>query len=188
MIRKMMLLAVSVGALVALAAPAVAQATELKEGNKKLAVGSEVTATSTNLKTTTSQGTLACELVTLHATVAQNGPGNVIIEPVVTTTAECHILTPATHAATITEPTVGTITIGGGVGSASATFIADIPDFELECHFSGAVGFTYVAGTGVLSVPGSPLAGSGTNCPAAGTIEGSFTLETANGSPVTIVN
>jgi hypothetical protein len=192
MIKKMMLLAMAVGALVALAAPA-AQAIELKEGGKALKTGVEVTATSTNLVTTTASGTLSCELVTIHGTLAKNGPA-VEIKPTTTTTKNCSINAgeKGVHSATITSPAVGTISVvNQGVGSASAvTFLADIPDFALECHFSGTAGFTYVSGSSTLTVAAasSVLTGSGTNCPTSGTLEGSFSLETSNGTAVTISN
>jgi hypothetical protein len=192
MLKKMMLLAVAAGALVAFAAPTVAQATELKEGKTKLAVGAKVTATSTNLVTTTAAGKLACALVTIHGNVTENGP-SAVIEPTSTTTSECHLITASngvTHAVTITDPTVGTIKLtGGGASSATATFIADIPTLGVECHFAGTVAFTYVSKSDTFSIPGSILTGSGATCPVSeGTIEGSFTLETSTGTPVEIVD
>jgi hypothetical protein len=189
-IKKMMLLATAVGALVALAAPA-AQAIELKEGTKALKTGVEVTAKSTDLVTTTASGTLSCTLVTVHGTLLKNGPA-VEIGSTFTTTENCSLSTPTVHSATITQPSVGTISVvNQGVGSASAvTFIADIPDFALECHFAGTAGFTYVSGSSTLTVASasSVLTGSGTNCPTSGTLEGVFHLATSNGTGLTINN
>jgi hypothetical protein len=188
MIKKIMVLAVSVAALIAFAAPAVAQAAELKEGKTKLAINSEVTATSFNLETATATGTLFCEKVTIHGTLIENGP-NVVIAPNATTTENCRV-TENGAAVTITNPLVGTITLEGKKteGSATATFEADIPAAGLSgCHLSGSVAFTYVSGSDVFSIPGSGLTGMGPEgCPTAGSISGAFTLETANGTAVTI--
>lgn len=183
-IKKMMLLALSVGALVAFAVPAVAQAAELKENGVKLGLHSLVTATSTNLETTTAGGALFCAKTTIHGEITNaGGPGKEVrITPSSTTVESCEIT--GVGPVAVTNPSVGVIGFAGGTGSAaSATFIADIPQ---ECHFAGAVGFTYVNGSSTFSVPGSVLAGTGSGCPPEGTIAGSFSLETSNGTPVTV--
>jgi hypothetical protein len=187
MLKKTILLALSVAALSALAAPAVGQAAELKENGVKLAKGALVTATSTNLETTVSGGAkLFCQKVTIHGEVTNvGGPGKKVeISNNSTTTEKCEIT--GFGAVLITKPTVGAITFTGGTGSATATFIADIPQ---ECHLSGTVGFTYVNGSSTFSLPGSVLKGPvplPEGCPKEGTIAGSFTLETSNGTAVVI--
>ena len=186
MLKKTMLLAVAASALVAFAAPAIAQATSLTDPpGTKLVKGALVTATSTNLETTvTGGGALFCEKVTIHGEVTNAGGAgkSVTITPSSTTTENCQIT--GVGPVAITKPTVGVITLGGsGTGSASATFIADIPQ---ECHFAGNIAFSWVSGTDTLSIPGSSLLGTGVNCPPEGTISGSFTLETSNGTSVLI--
>lgn len=185
-IKKTMLLAVSAAALVAFAVPAVAQATSLTDPpGTALKKGALVTATSTNLETTTPEGAaLFCKKVTIHGEVTNaGGPGkSVTILPSATTTENCEIT--GVGPVLITEPSVGLITLGGaGSGSAAATFIADIPQ---SCHFAGTVAFSWTSGTDTLTVPGSRLTGTGSECPSEGTIAGSFTLETSNGTPVLI--
>lgn len=175
MLRKTMLLALSVGALIAFAAPTVASA-QLKENGVDLAVGAEVTATSTNLETlATGLGVnLTCEIVTLHLKVERNNPGDMELSDVATTIEGC--------TSPITNPTAGTVTLGGGVGIAhDATFIA-----AGVCHFEGDIPFSYnKAGGTTLTVTGTEQFDG--NC-GKGDMKGDFHLETSDGTPVTIHN
>jgi hypothetical protein len=183
MLKKMMLLAISVGALVAFAAPAVAQAQELYElegkVHKPLAVGVEVTATSTNLITHTPLGTLECTKVTIHGIVAKNETNTAHISNNSITVEGCNT--------TITDPTVGTITIlANKTGLAhSATFEADLSP-TLTCHYAGNIPFTYAHDTDVLTVDSTTeqFTGSPANPCGNGRMTGSFTLETSNGVAV----
>jgi hypothetical protein len=177
MFKKMMLLACMATAALAVSASAAQAEGLLKEEGVPLKVGAEVTATSGNLTTEATQlgGNLECEKVTIHGTVTANGTEEATIEENTVTTENCN--------APITVSTVGTIHLsagGTGVGT-DATFVAD-PAPELSCHFTGNVGFTYTAESDILNVPGSTLLG---NC-GEGHMRGSFTLETEDGTPVTI--
>jgi hypothetical protein len=179
MFKKMMLLACMATAAISVSASAAQAEGLLKEGGVPLKVGAEVTATSGNLDTLATdlpgQPTLECEKVTIHGTVTSNGTEEATIEENSVTTENCN--------AVITVSTVGTIHLsagGTGVGT-EATFVAD-PAPEVSCHFAGNVGFTYTAGSDVLNVPGSTLLG---NC-GRGDMTGSFTLETEDGTEVTV--
>lgn len=174
MIKKMMLLALSVGALAAFAVPTVASA-QLKEGGVALKTGVEVTATSTNLETVaTGLGTkLTCKLVTIHMKLVKNNAGANGVEAtnVATTTSEC--------SSPITVANAGTIDLGAGVGVATgATFLV-----SGVCDFTGNIPFSYVSGTSTLTVTGTSQFNG--NC-GAGDMTGSFTLETSNGTPITV--
>ncbi len=170
-IKKMLLLASMAMAAVAFAAPAAAQANALlTDEGSALEVGAEVTATSTNLVTVSGVGTLECELVTIHGEVVENGP-EVEIEDVATTTENCN--------STITNPTAGTITLNSGTGVAdNATFVAGG-----VCDFAGNIPFSYTSGTDVLTVTGANQLSSACG---PGSMSGSFTLETADGTAVII--
>jgi hypothetical protein len=185
MLKKMTLLAISVGALVAVAAPAMAQAQQLYELNGKqhvALVGSsdptkapKITATSTNLVTTTPLGSLTCTKVTIHGLVTKNTANEVEISNNVVTVEGCnHEITPAT---------VGSITIvkSETLGVAhDATFVVDH-----GCHFTGDIPFDYAHDTDVLTVTGSnQLTGTPSSPCGTGSMTGSFTLETSDGTTV----
>jgi hypothetical protein len=179
MLKKMTLLAISVFALVAFAAPAVAQAQQLyqlKNGKHvALSTGVEVTATSTNLVTTeTATGEkLECMLVTIHGTVSKNEAATAHISNNSVTVSGCN------HS--ITDATIGTITIDAGTVG-----LGDGATFEVDglCHFSGNIPFSYLHDTNVLTIAGIDQL----NSAACGTaqIAGSFKLETSNTMPVFI--
>ena len=173
MIKKLTLLAMAITALVAFAAPAAAQAAEAKEGANKLAIGSKITLTSTNLVTHSALGKLECAKVTIHGELTENGP-TVKGKENSTTIEGCN--------RTITDPTAGTVSLSGGKGSTTGT------KFVVEgfCSFTGSIPFSYVSGTDVATITGSnqltsPFCGSAT-------MTGSFTITTSNGTtPVQIV-
>jgi hypothetical protein len=173
MIKKMMLLALAVGALVAFAAPA-AQADELyEEESGALEVGAEVTATSTNLtQTWTGVGkTLTCQEVILHLGVDENGPESIHLSTLAATSIGC--------SAPFSKVTSGTITLGGGTGLATGwTFLA-----SGVCDFAGNIPLSYATNSDVLNITGtSQLNG---NC-GPSDMTGSFTLTTGTGTPVYI--
>jgi hypothetical protein len=182
MLKKTMLLAVSAAALAAFAVPTVASAQLLKHTGVALAVGAEVTATSTNLETTTGLGNLTCKKVTIHGTVTENTKTSSKVASTSVTTESCDILTlpsKVVDSAIITNASAGFVIAKKEVGTASAAFTADIG--EGSCNEEGNPGLTYKSGTDLLSVKGAL---NGTCGPAE--IHGEVTLETANGTPVTI--
>lgn len=187
MIKKTMLLAISVGALVAFAAPTAASAQQLLENGTPLAKGAEFTATSTNLVTTTAAGTLECVNVTIHAEVKNNKATTSEAVSKSVTTTNCVTTTPESVPTTITAASANFHLEPSGVGTAGATFIADIGP-SLQCHFASttpALGITYTTNTDSVHVEGT-LVGTGVGCPSSGTIHGDFTLETSNGTAITI--
>lgn len=199
MLKKMMLLAISVGVLVAFAAPAVAQANVylyeiIEEEEVALANNAGVTATSTNLVTTLEGGgQLQCELVTLHLEVQTNGLNHVVLKQLgVATTTNCNLNTGTLFAATITDGTLGAgigqehkITINTwGTGTTGAHFKADVPALGLECNLDGPVHVQGTNGTDILHVGPSALMGTPAPPCHNGTIEGTFTMETSDGTPV----
>lgn len=171
MIKKMMLLAMAVGALLAFAGPAMAQADVLSDSEGDLPIGAEVTATSTDLVTEVpGLPTLECALVTIHGDVVANGPV-IEIEETETTVNGCNL--------PITNPASGDITIGGGVGIASeSTFVA-----AGICHFTGNIPFSYETNSDTLTITGEEQL---TSACGNGTMSGSFTLETENEDPIFI--
>jgi hypothetical protein len=196
-IKKMLMLASMALAAIAFAAPAVAQAdVELTEKGTPVAVGADVTATSTNLETATSTGTLSCEKVTLHFEVDANGPEHVVLDPIGEATTEGCEVTENGFSVTITDGTITeNLTINTwGTGEVGATFISDVyspldPEHlgppALSCHFAGKVHAEGAAsGSDILNVGPSILAGTGTNCANAGQMTGEFTMETEDGTPV----
>jgi hypothetical protein len=197
MLKKMMLLAMSVGALVAFAAPAVAQANvQLTDNNgQRLASnqGVGITATSTNLVTTLEGGgQLECEHVTLHLELLTNGLNHVTLKQLgEATTTNCNLNVGALFTAEITDGTLGfgegnEITIDTwGEGTTNALFGADVPELGINCTQEGSVDVLATDGTDVLDVEPSLLTGTGCGN---GTIHGEFTLETSgtNGAPVFI--
>jgi hypothetical protein len=185
MLKKITLLAISVGALVAFAAPAVAQAQQLYELNVKQHVslnnGAKVTATATDLTTHTVFGTLTCKLVTIHGEVLENNANTVRIGNNSVTVEGCNV--------PITNPSVGQITIvkAETVGIAhDATFVAHIPPpAEVTCHYTGDIPFSYAHDTDTLTVTGANQFTGTPNPPCGtGTMTGSFTLETSDGTTV----
>jgi len=188
MFKKIMLLALAVGALVAFAAPAAAQANvQLTDELGALEENDEVEATSTNLVTTLSSGRLECAHVVLHLTVVTNGLEEVVLEQVgEATTAECFINVGIKFPAKITDGTLGVgeghlITIDTwGEGTTTAHFGADVAALGLACSDDGSVDVLATNETSTLDVLPSVLVGSGSGC-GNGTIEGTFELSSANG-------
>ncbi len=182
MLKKMTLLAMSVGALIAFAAPA-AQGQQLYElegaTHVPLKVGAGVTATSTNLKTATKFGNLECKKVIIHGVVAENNAtkSRITVAKEQVTVEECNspIVAPGLTEITIEAGGVGLGT--GAVFTSSAT----------GCTFEGNIPFSYTTNTDVLTITGTEQF-TGTPDPACGkgTMTGSFTLETSNGTAVLI--
>jgi hypothetical protein len=72
MLKKMMLLAMAVGALVAFAVPATASATLLLQAGKSLKQGTLVEATSTDVVESDTGGESYCKVVTIKSEVTQS--------------------------------------------------------------------------------------------------------------------
>jgi hypothetical protein len=201
-IKRTLLLAGMALAAIAFAAPAAAQATvELTDKDEEtIAAGAEITATSENLQSVTSGGTIACEKVTVHLEVKENWgeTEHVLLDPVGETTAENCVLPTggeppvlpitATDAEMLTPLTLDT----WGTGYAGTTFVWDIyGDAEHEsllasCHFAGLLHIEPGEEADEITITGSTLLGSGAGCAETGEISGDFTLEDENEDPVTL--
>jgi len=196
-IKKMLLLGTMAMAAIAFAAPAVAQADVFlsDEDNIPLDPGADVTATSTNLITTTTGGTLSCAKVTLHFDVKTNNGTHVELTPTGQATTENCIVVQNGFKVTITDGTVlGDVTINTwGTANAAMTFNDDVyhssdinhTTILQQCHFAGTA---HLVGLGTtkdeIELTPSSLTGTGAGCAATGTIEGKFTLETEDKTPV----
>lgn len=185
MLKKMMLLAMAVGALVALAAPAMASAVTLTdEHGNAVPVGTIVTATSANSETTAGGNVIACEEVDITGEVTENnGPHVTIEEMTVSTSDPCFFNGfPIVH---IRAAITGKITLepGGGGLASGVSFEAEITGVT-TCTFTGSgAGESLPVGwaAGGVSLGGAVnLNGAGPGCPGAGEIHGSFGITSAN--------
>lgn len=178
MIKKSTLLAMAIGALATLAAPAAAQADELYTSvggiKSPLKIGAKLTLTSTNLELKSVTGGLQCTKVTVHGEITANGP-TVAIKEESTTVEGCN------HG--VTDPTFGAITLGGGAGTTTGTKLV----IEGICTYSGNVPFSYATNSDTITVTGSnQLTGSPAFLCGQATTVGTFTFETNTGTPVFI--
>lgn len=201
-IKKMLLIAGMALAAVAFAVPAMAQAQEhgLTENGEFINATpeepAEITATSEDLKTKTSLGTLECKKVTLHMLVTENTDEHVVVSPdkeaPEATTEECVTSETlfGTLPTTITDGTVEEFTVNTwGTAEAHSSFAADISVINSTCHLQGYVHLQAAENDGdILNIGPSELTkGPGNEglCPEKGTMTGHFTLETADGTAIT---
>jgi hypothetical protein len=181
MLKKMMLLALSVGALLAFAAP-VAQGQELYEldgeEHVSLGVGAKVTATSTNLVTTlTATGSeVQCAHVTIHGEVTENGATGSKIGNNTISHKECNTA--------VSNPSVGGITISPNTTGVAHSWTR----LSGPCDFTGNIPFIYATNSDTLTVTTDPVTNDQLFSPICGHAKttGSFTLETNDGTPVFI--
>lgn len=197
-IKRMLMLASMALAAIAFAAPAAAQGNVvLKDNNGTvLAPGAKVTATSTDLRTTVGDNTLACNKVTLHYEVLVNEATgkHVVLDPVLTNThnaeaEECVTETPfGTFPNHITDAGTKQLTIntwGTGVTDSTFTSVTTTPVGPQHCEYTGPVHFQGVAsGSDVANVGPSALTPS-EGCEE-GIIHGTATLETTGGERVNL--
>lgn len=157
-----------------LAAPAGAATLKDSKG-EAVKSGSVVTLTAATL-TATYPGTpysTVCNNVVLEYQVEENGP-QISLFPGTITRGSCLFngTTPVTLISTLFYTP---LELSAGEGSASYQFKEKFGS-ALTCTFTGAFEFTYEAGTDVLSVPGSTLAGEGFGCPTSEVVQGNFAL------------
>jgi hypothetical protein len=185
MTKKLTLLAMVAGALVAFAIPAMASASSLTQPAGTLVpVGSVVTAVSTNAKMKTSLGTLTCEKWTVNTQVTKNsGSGTVTaVQSGAGTTSVCKLGSSGLiftnvkfNSLSVTSPTAG-----------SANFSYEIDFSGLTCKYastSGATPVTYTSGGSSIHV-GGPLTATPASC-GTSTFEADFALS-RTASPVII--
>ncbi len=186
MLKKMMLLATAIAAMAAFVVPTAANAQQIREGGVAISPTASFTATSSNTETTTLLGTLKCAKVTLHLTGTTNSTttsfataaaGQITTEgcflngstPIKITNASAHV-----HLNALTS------------GTAQFTFVGDIPTTpETVCDYAttGTGGkVTWVTNASSIKVV-APVAAAGCG---PGELKGDFTLETSNGTALTI--
>jgi len=186
-IKRILLLASMALAAIAFAVPVAAQAeVTLTDPNElPLEPGAKVTLTSTNLLTTFLAGSihLKCAKFTFHYEVEVNTGEHVVLQPVGAhngTTEQCRVQTtafPEEHPIFLGNVGTNEVTIDTwGTGSAAITFT------RFTCAFSGEV-HIQATGGGSISIGPSTLSASG--CPI-GTMHGNASLETSDGTPVSI--
>jgi hypothetical protein len=171
MFKKILLIGMAVAAFAALVAPAMASASELlNSGGKPLAVGSTITATSTNTVTKLSSGaTLTCSNVTLGGKVEKNGPTIEVVDNGVGTSTATGCKVNGSTPVEI-DPTLNNLIIGATTpGTASFSF--NVTTLGCEAT-SGTSSVTKGAGgAGTLAVTATV---GGTCGP--GTLTGEYTL------------
>src|SRR5262245_60265869 len=134
MAKKLTLLMASI-AVGALAVPALANAAVLTDPiNTAVPIGTLLEGTSVDAVTTTSQGNLTCELVTVTGKVTVNNGATVKgIGKGTSTGTTCFL--GGTKPITITNITLNEIHSGtAGSGTINVTFVADLPN-NVTCHF-----------------------------------------------------
>jgi hypothetical protein len=187
MLKKMMLLAMAVGAILAFAAPAAMAQVQItdSEGEPLGAVAFD----STNLRSTTANGILACETVSLTGTAS----GGTISGITGTATGalpggECRVLNGSGE--TVTGAKITTISGHADLdaGTASFTFSYDVtvaPGVYVSgCHFV-ATEQAVTHGETSVSIPGAAMTGSGPATPPCSTVgELHGTLNIQNGATI----
>jgi hypothetical protein len=188
-LKKMMLLALSVGALVAFMAPAVAQADIELTG---VDIGEEITATSLNFSTTFWGSVFNCAKVTLHLRVEVSSSEHILLAPTSTaTTKGCAVAgalpTTFTDWTLLEDLTIDT----WGAGEVTVEFTSHIvfPPLGIDitnCHNGGIINLQGSNGSSSLTLnPSALTGGGGGGCPEETTMSGSFSLE--NGAAELVV-
>jgi hypothetical protein len=189
MAKKLILLAMAIGAIAALAAPAMAGASQITfPAGTAAPVGTVITGTSSNTVTVTPLGNLTCASVVVKATITKNSGGTAAAkaEAGASSSSTCFLGKNAISVTNITLKSLESTT--SGVGKAVLSFEADLPG-GLTCHFESAGAannVSYTAGTSNLHLAGG-LVGSPEICGEEGevSISGDFAL-TAESSAVVL--
>ena len=185
MIKKLTLLAMAVGALVAFAVPAAASANVqlTNSGGKPIAANTTITATSTNAQTATSNGTLTCESVTVGAILTKNTPETVLLSDDEGSGSATGCKVKETSLPVTITPTFEELHLTTAGATASFSFVAHLGGVGgPKCTYTGvAVPVTYTPGTSSISVSGT-LTGSGVApCSATAAFTGTFALSATGG-------
>jgi hypothetical protein len=184
MAKKLTLLATAIAVLAFAAVPAFASAAKLEmtaTGGGAVPVGTPITGISTDAITETSLGTLSCKEVVLNGEVTKNEA--TVAEGVGTSssTTECFV---EKEPINITDVTLINLkSAASGSGTASFSFVADLPA-SLTCTYTGTnAAFTYTPGGSVLAFSKAKLTASPTACGTA-KLTGHFSLATSAGGAV----
>lgn len=207
-IKKTLILAsMALATLVAMAPAGARAAVKLTDPNgTALGSGAKVTATSSNLQTTLAEGhVIKCSKVTLHLELKSNSSNHLVLEELGSATTEGCVLSlfggEIELPVTTTSGTIGvgedlTLTINTwGTAATTTTFVSHFYEDSghtvqiATCHFTGKLHMRATDETDVLSIDPSHLTrteGEETCFSEPPTIHGTFTLETSNGTPVTV--
>lgn len=189
MARKLCLLlaAVAVAAVVLPASVSAAPALTDGKGNL-LKIGTQITASSTNMVTKTSLGTITCTEAEAFTVLTENSGS--LLEAVgfgEGVTFGCKLGTTSIKITDFTMEELDTFLFTSGKGTIALTFEADLPG--VTCHFDShlkPLPFTYKAGSNVLEVPSAEILGSPEAC-GVSTFSATFTLsQTAGGGAVVL--
>jgi hypothetical protein len=184
MIKKLTLLAMAIGALVAFAVPAMASAdVRLTDALGTVEVPSDITGTSGNAQTVTANGTLVCEEVHVTATVTTNTEATVFASGKSATANKCKVLQTGTPV--VITPTLENIHITtGGTKTASFKFVAHIGGVGgPKCEYGGTVPVSYTSGSSSLHAEGTLTGSSGVApCNLTAAFSGDFALSNENGA------
>lgn len=189
MLKKLIMLAVSVGALAALVVPASAGAAVLTaEEGVPLGKGAEITVTGPTLKTTTSLGTIECEEVNLFGELTNVDAANDLTEGKGTKEGKANGCTfqPGGQPATVSNISIGNIVSKRMEATANFSYTAVVPVGEgtITCEFATPKPspLNMTTGTDIAHVAielESELCGESE-------ITGETTWETPGGAPLTI--
>lgn len=188
MLKKMILLAMAVGAL---AAPTAAQAARLQYlSGETVLKGTQVKATSTNMLSNGPTGYTTCSEWTIQGEVTKNSGTETKITPyaspngmVMSTCYRRDAETGVKHSLVFEEGTGGPLTLANGSGSFEASNLEKEPGIY-ELAFSGTFNITYGSGSSEFGLSGV-LYSMYWSQEWAG---GSFNLTTSTGTPIKIVN
>ena len=157
------------------ALPAMAQASPtLRSGKTVLGVGAAVTASSSNLQTVTSLGTLSCTSVALSGTVKVKEPAKIGGTGTASGCSATGGVPVEITSITFEDEFLATLTDTGTV-----EFKFNVPLAGLSgCHLGGTIGSTWTNESGVVPLTKSTLTGGGgsAGCPTSGELTGTLTL------------
>lgn len=186
MLKKSILLVTAIAAMAAIVVPTAANAQQIKENGVALPATGLFTATSTNWETTTLLGTLKCAKIVTHLTLSTNSTTTSFA-----TASAGHVKTEGcflngTTPLKYTNWSAHMHLKAATSGTAAFTFVVDFPTTpETVCDNTttgtgGAV--TWVTNSDSIKMV-APVAAPGCG---PGEVKADFTLETANGTTLTV--
>jgi hypothetical protein len=179
MLKKIMLLAMAVGATIAFAAPAAARAATLSDPGPVIAGEWMITTSNDATITINSQLSITCGHMQFSANTIGEGE-EVSAVAGGGTASECEVaplgapmtITSMAFEVNIDEEVIGFAFGYDALGAEGCTDEAEMPA-------------EWTIGTDVVHIHGGPLLGTGAGCPAgAAEFHGTFTVTTTNGTPV----
>ena len=186
MFKKLTLLAIAVGAVVALAAPAVASASAITTEEEKLVeVGSILEGTSTNLTLETELGLVQCADSHVTSEVTLNNGENFETEGTGGSAKEC-TLGEEESSTSIEDTTWRNFRSSTtGTGEISMTFIMNTPSGKCHYETEEAV-FHYKNGSDVITITATIVEPTTPGCSEV-VLSGDFTIIGKNGKPLKFI-